>query len=119
MDLTLTLGERVAVKGATLTVTVKDVLWVPSVRDRLIELARRGETTTYGDLKANIGLPHAVHGLGRLLDLVAEDCARRGEPDLAALVVTKASAEVGSDYGGDPVAARDRLLRHWAAPQPI
>ncbi len=107
MDLTLTLGERIAVKGSTLTVTVKDVLWLPSVRQWLIELARRGETTTYGDLKASIGLPHAAHGLGRLLDLVSEDCARRGEPDLAALVTTKASHDE----------TQDQVMRHWA-PQP-
>lgn len=46
-------------------------------RSHLIEVARAGQTETYGDLKAVLGLPHARNGLGRLLDLMSEDCIRR------------------------------------------
>ncbi|MBB6568183.1 hypothetical protein HPO96_03100 [Kribbella sandramycini] len=91
----LRVGETVGVKGRQLRVTPLDVDCVPRVREYLIGLARRGETVAYGGLKRELGLPHALNGLGRLLDLVAVDCRRRGEPSLAVLVVNAVTQEVG------------------------
>lgn len=113
MSLMLRRGEKVSMKGRTMTVTDLAVASLPGVRDHLVEIARSGETTTYGELKADLGLRHAPNGLGRLLDLLSEDCRRRGEPSLAALVVNAKTGEVGSDSGGDPVAARRALYDHW------
>ena len=105
-------GEKVAVKGRTVTVTPTAFRWLPRVRDRLLEAARTGETVTYGELREELGLPYLVQGMGRLLDLVSEDCARRGEPSLASMVVNASTGEVGADFDGDPVAERASLLAH-------
>lgn len=113
MNLMLHLGEKVPMKGRTMTVTALAMSSLPGVRDHLIEVAKDGSTTTYGELKADLGLPHPANGLGRLLDLLSEDCRRRREPSLAAIVVGAETGEVGSDFGGDPVAERQALYAHW------
>ncbi|GAA5144048.1 hypothetical protein GCM10023340_10930 [Nocardioides marinquilinus] len=103
-------SEKFEVKGRTLTVSSTDVEVMPRVRTFLIGVARSGGTATYGELKVGARLTHATNGLGRLLDLVGVDCRRRGEPDLAALVVTKQTGEVGDEYGAG--AARERSIVH-------
>jgi hypothetical protein len=108
-------GDQVQIKGVTLTVSELDIAWLPRIRDHLIEHAAGGGTTTYGDLKRDLGLPHATNGLGRLLDLVGEDCARRDEPSLASLVVSRSTGEVGADFEGDAEHLRERVHRHWHA----
>lgn len=45
--------------------------------------------------------------MGRLLDLLSEDCIRGGEPSLAAIVVNSTTGEVGIAFG-DPI--RERAL---------
>src|SRR5689334_2191376 len=112
-DVALQVGEKVVVKGSTLTVTDLDVVSLPVVRDHLIEVARRSGTTTYGAVKAELDLRHAVNGLGRLLDLVGEECARRHEPSLAAVVVTQGTGEVGIGADGDAERQRRDLYEHW------
>lgn len=53
--------------------------------------------------------------MGRLLDVISEDCHLRGEPSLAALVVNAGTGEVGGDYEwGDPVLERRRLYDYWS-----
>lgn len=47
--------------------------------------------------------------MGRLLDVISENCRMRGEPSLAPLVVNGAAREVGADYEGAPEADRQRL----------
>ena len=113
---TLRPGEKVLVHGRTVTVTPTAFAWLPRVRDRLVEAARAGETVTYGELREELGLPYLVQGMGRLLDLVSEDCGRRGEPSLASLVVNAGTGEVGAAFGGDAAAerARVRAHRHWS-----
>lgn len=107
------LGDKVVVNGRTLTVTELDVASLPALRRRLVDVAGRRGTTTYGALKADLDLRHAVNGLGRLLDLLAEECVRRGEPSLAALIVTQGTGEVR--VGADPGAAQQRieLYERW------
>ena len=112
MVLLLREGEKVAVKGRLVTVTATAFECLPRVRARLVEAARAGETVTYGELREELGLPYLVQGMGRLLDLVSVDCARRGEPSLASMVVNASTGEVGADFDGDPAAERASVLAH-------
>lgn len=116
MGLMLRPGERVATGHRTVTVTPTAFACLPRVRDRLVEAAEARETVTYGELREELGLPYLVQGMGRLLDLVSVDCARRGEPSLASLVVNASTGEVGGDPDGGSVAERARAFAHrgWA-----
>ena len=114
MTLTLLAGEKIPIKGRTVTVTPKAIECLPRVRDHLIELAQRHETITYGDLVSTLQLPYIPTGLGRLLDLLSVDCERRGEPSLASIVVGSTTGEVGHDFAGDPVGGRAQVYQHWA-----
>lgn len=111
----ITVGQRYEIKGTSITVTRLDVQSLPPVRAALIAVAQSGGTTTYGRVKAAADLPHAVNGLGRLLDLVGLECELLGEPDLAALVVTSSTNEVGTDYARDARAERDQVYRRWGS----
>jgi hypothetical protein len=84
------------------------------VRDELIDVARRGQTITYGELKASAQLSHPPNDMGRLLDVISEDCRLRDEPSLAPLVVNAETLEVGADYEGAPNEDRQRLYDYWS-----
>lgn len=114
MSLMLELGEKIELKGRRMTVTPMAFKSLPAVRKHLIEVARAGGIITYGQLVADLELPYLPRGLGRLLDLLSEDCFRRDEPSLAALVVSDSTGEVGSDFAGDAHAERSGLYAHWA-----
>lgn len=107
---TLVVGEVVATSERHLHVRDADVEAVARMRDVLVEAARAGGTVTYGELVGEAALPYPPRRLGRLLVLLSEDCARRGEPTLAAIVVTRSTGEVGDGYGDG--AARDRAALH-------
>jgi hypothetical protein len=113
MSLMLKLGERVEMKGRTLTVTQTAFDCLPRTRNFLIDVARKGRTVTYGEVKSELDLPYAPNGMGRLLDLLSEDCDRRNEPSLAAIVVNRSTGEVGHDYAGDAFAERELVYKHW------
>lgn len=113
MTLMLRLGEKVEMKGRRMTVTPMAFEGLPRVRDHLIEVAKAADTTTYGQLVDDLELQYLPRGLGRLLDLLSEDCFRRDEPSLAALVVSDTTGEVGSDFGGDAVTERTALYAYW------
>ncbi len=112
MGLLLRKGEKVSMKGRTITVTDTAFECLPRVRDRLVEAARARETVTYGELREELQLPYLVQGMGRLLDLLSEDCFRRGEPSLASIVVNASTGEVGEDFAGDPRAERTSVFEH-------
>ena len=114
MRMELELGEKVVSGGRTVTVTPLAHETLPAVGQRLIEVAGARETITYGGLRRDLDLRYLVQGMGRLLDLVTEDCLRRGEPSLASLVVNATSGEVGTASYGDPAAERERVHAHWA-----
>lgn len=114
MGLMLAAGDKFEMKGRTITVTQVQALVGPRTRDVLIEVARRGERVTYGDLKARADLTHAPNGMGRLLDVLSEDCRLRNEPSLAPLVVNAETNEVGDDYEGDPTADRAAVYDYWS-----
>lgn len=115
MALTLRRGEKIPIKGRTVTVTDLAYESMPAVRAYLIGVARNGGTTTYGELKDDLELSYVPQGLGRLMDLLSVDCTRRDEPSLAALVVTGHTGEVGYDFAGDAAAERELLYNFWAA----
>jgi len=113
MDLQLQPGEILPIKGRNVTVTPADVEWLPRMRAYLIGVATAGGTATYGAMKADLGIPHATNGLGRLLDLLSEDCLRRNEPSLASLVVNSTTREVGPNYSGNAPVERTLTYAHW------
>lgn len=87
---------------------------LPLLRAALIAAARERRTLTYAEASRasdRIALPQ---GMGEVLDLIGEDCRRRGEPDLAALVVEKATREVGHGFSQDAVCIREACYSHWA-----
>lgn len=114
MGLLLRASDQFVMKGRTITVTQMQADVGQRVRDELIDVARRGQTITYGELKASAQLSHPPNGMGRLLDVISEDCRLRGEPSLAPLVVNAETLEVGADYEGAPNEDRRRLYDHWS-----
>lgn len=112
MGLMLRKGEKVWMKGRTITVTDTAFDCLPRVRERLFEAGDARETVTYGELREELDLPYLVQGMGRLLDLVSEDCSRRNEPSLASFVVNASTGEVGDDYDGDAAAERTLVFAH-------
>lgn len=101
-------------RGVDRRISELDASSVPPVRRCLIDVARRGDTITYGDLRKATGLPHPPNGMGRVLDVVAEDCRRRDEPSLDALVVKASSGEVGEKFSGDAARIRNTLQAYWS-----
>ena len=110
MTLMLRKGEKIYTKGRTITVTDTAFECLPRVRDRLIEAALARETVTYGELRHELALPYLAQGMGRLLDLLGEDCGRRNEPSLTAIVVNASTGEVGDDFDGDPQSERELVF---------
>lgn len=106
-------GEKLQVKGRTVTVTPLAFESLPKVREYLIQVARQRRTVTYGELRADVGLTYAINGLGWLLDLLSVDCERRGEPPLDALVISAETGEVGQEFGADPEGKRTLVYAHW------
>lgn len=115
MTLMLRVGETPTLKGRVLTVTELDVTTLGKVRPYLIEVASSGTTVTYGDLVYELDLPYVPNGLGRILDLLSEECLRRDEPSLAALVVSRSTGEVGGAFIGDPEWERTLLYEFWSS----
>ncbi|AUM16938.1 hypothetical protein CSW53_10570 [Rhodococcus ruber] len=113
MGLHLQLGEKITPKGRTLTVTDLDVVTLTELRPLLIGIALSGGTINHSALIKALELPHATNGLGRVLDLLSEDCRRRREPSLAALVVSQSTGEVGSAFWGNPSSERTDVYKHW------
>ena len=82
-----------------------------TARSVLIEIAQHREVITYGELSDSIGRSVLPRHMGPLLSMIAHDCAARGEPSLASLVVSAATGEVGT---GDSSWAPPQRLACWA-----
>jgi hypothetical protein len=89
------------------------------VRTMLIDRIKAGRTpVTYGQVADHTS--RIANGLGPLLDELEHDCAVRGEPNLAVLVIRKASgmptkyAERGDDWWTE----QQRCLAHEWSSQP-
>ena len=109
----LEVGEVVETDRRRFTVRTADLESVERMREYLVDAARAHATVTYGELVREADLPVPPKALGRLLVLLSEDCARRGEPTLAAIVVTAATREVGDGYGPGADEDRTALHRYW------
>ncbi len=101
--------------GGTVRVTPLMARVLPDLRSVLVGTARRRSTMTYREVAEALGHAYLQQGLGPVLDVLAVDCARRGEPRLDALVVTKAEGEVSSGFGGDAARDREACWSYWAA----
>ena len=115
-DLKVREGERLVLAfrgGSVVRVTPRMYEAVARARDELIEVAAAGGTMTYGELARAIEGAYLPRGMGRMLDVLSEDCFRRGEPSLASLVVQKDSGEVGSAFVGQAQAERERCYAYW------
>lgn len=106
-------GEVVESDRRRFHVRPADLESVARMRDYLVDAARARSTVTYGELVREADLPVPPKALGRLLVLLSEDCARRGEPTLASIVVTSATREVGDGYGPGAESDREDLYRYW------
>lgn len=114
-ETTLKLDEPFELKGKKGRVTGTDLASVTAIRGALAALARAGGTISYGELRTAARIPQPPAGLGRLLDLVGIDCSRRGEPNLASLVVGAETGEVREGYGNDAAKEREAVYRRWSS----
>jgi hypothetical protein len=57
------------------------------VRKLLVDVARRRETITYGQVGARTGLPHQGNVLGSILGEISEDEVDHDRPPLSSIVV--------------------------------
>ena len=108
-------GEIIVSGARRFHVSKRDLESVASMRTFLVDEARARATVTYGELVDTLRLPAPPKGLGRLLVLLSEDCARRGEPTLAAIVVRQSTGEVGDGYGAGARDDRAELFDYWAS----
>jgi hypothetical protein len=116
-DLHVRVGEvlaRGSRAGSTVRVSPLMVRVLPRLRALLVDAAMRGATLTYGEVALALDHAYLQQGLGPVLDVLAEDCARRGEPRLDALVVTAARGEVGPGFGGDAARDREACWSYWS-----
>jgi hypothetical protein len=100
--------------GGTVRVTPLMARVLPTLREVLVDVARRRATITYGELATALEHAYLQQGLGPVLDVLAVDCTRRGEPRLDALVVTRGRGEVGNGFAGDAVRDREACWTLWS-----
>jgi len=79
-------GELVETERGPIKASAGDLAWVRQIRAFLLEVFAQQRQVDTAELKEHVGFPHQLHEVGRLLDLVTEDCRRRGEPSLSAFV---------------------------------
>ncbi len=108
-------------------VTTVDVQLARAYYPLLVEIAKRKQRVSYGELvaQAKLAYPDATVvqkaiavSTGRRLDVVRQFTNERGLPDLTSLVVNQASGECGVGFtrSFDPEAARDAVFDFdWSA----
>ena len=104
-SLAITVGDYFPVGDRMRRLTPRLAQATNAARSVLIEVAQHREVLTYGELSDSIGRSVLPRHMGPLLSMTGHDCAARGEPSLASLVVSAATGEVGT---------RDET---WAPPQ--
>jgi hypothetical protein len=92
---------------------------VERARAALIMAATRRSIVTYGELGKAIGMDGVAlrNEMRRVLDQLSEDCAARGEPSLAALVVNARTGAPGPGWedGSLPWHGEvQAVFRRWA-----
>ena len=104
-SLAITVGDYFPVGDRMRRLTLRLAQATNAARSVLIQVAQHREVITYGELSDSIGRSVLPRHMGPLLSMIGHDCAARGEPSLASLVVSAATGEVGT---------RDET---WAPPQ--
>lgn len=104
-SLAITVGDYFPVGDRMRRLTPRLAQATNAARSVLIEVAQHREVINYGELSDSIGRSVLPRHMGPLLSMIGHDCAARGEPSLASLVVSAATGEVGT---------RDET---WAPPQ--
>lgn len=79
-------GEVVKTEHGPIKATAADVTWLRQIRAFLLEVFAQQRQVNASELKEHVGFPHQLDEVGHLLELLTEDCTRRGEPSLSALV---------------------------------
>ena len=109
--LAITVGDRFPVGERLYRLTPRLAESTIAARSVLLDIAEHREVITYGELSDSIGRSVLPRHMGPLLSMIAHDCAARGEPSLASLVVSAATGEVGT---GDSSWAPPQRLACWA-----
>ncbi len=112
--LALVVGQRYPVGERNHTLTPRLAEATARAREVLVEVAGHGEVITYGELSRSIGGLVLPRHTGPLLHMLAHDCAERGEPDLAALVVSATSGEVSTPDRSWAPPQREACWRYWS-----
>ncbi|MBY8855420.1 hypothetical protein K7711_02920 [Nocardia sp. CA2R105] len=102
---TIQVGDKIRRHdGSVRRATPHQVRVVPIARAVLIAVAQREGTITYTELAEAVG-HYSPQNIGMLLDGVAVDCRKRGEPNLPAVVVRADSDKPAYEYayGDDEV----------------
>ena len=115
---TVTEGEAVPIpwrsEGTTVTATAGLLEGATAARRLLVEAARLRLLMPYSTLGARGGVrmlmaPNSRH-VRDVLDVLAVDCRRRGEPDVTALLVRLDGRRPEGTHRGDPGA----VFAYWA-----
>ena len=109
--LAITVGDRFPVGERLYRLTPRLAESTIAARSVLLDIAEHREVITYGELSESIGRSVLPRHMGPLLSMISHDCAARGEPSLASLVVSAATGEVGT---GDSSWAPPQRLACWA-----
>lgn len=83
---------------------------IPLLREALVAAAEEGRVVPPSEVSEATDGAVTSRALAKALGVITADCARRGEPDLSALVVREASLVDGTDTGGG---ARRRAWMHF------
>ena len=110
--LAITVGDYFPVGERMHRLTPRLAQATNTARSVLIEIAQHREVITYGELSDSIGRSVLPRHMGPLLSMIGHDCAARGEPSLASLVVSSATGEVSTR---DSNWAPPQRLACWAA----
>lgn len=89
---------------------------LPAMRKWLIEVARRGETVTYGEARLPFGLRTLEHR--HALDRIGHACVDAGEPILTSLIVDEVTGRCGAGFDRafrrDDVEERQDCYAFWS-----
>ena len=83
---------------------------IPLLREALLAAAEEGRVVPPSEASEATDGAVTARGLGKALEVISADCARRGEPDLGALVVKESALVEGTDTAGG---ARRRAWMHF------
>nr|WP_300337667.1 hypothetical protein [Actinomyces sp.] len=113
--LVLVVGQRYPVGQRRCTLTPRLAEATARCRAALVEAARYREVMTYGELSRVIGSMVLPRHMGPLLHMLGHDCAERGEPDLAALVVSASTGEVSTPDSAWARPERQACWDYWGS----